>query len=164
MRRIKQLKGSDVPHLRKKLLSKCNGICPICQTFNEAPVLDHSHVKKVGGSGLVRGVICRNCNVFLGKMENNCKRYGIQPADLPTVLRQVALYLERPHLLYRHPSEKPKEPILKVASYNKLRKLYNGRAKFPPYRKNAKGKPIQKMTVQLTKLFKEHNLEPEFYK
>ena len=162
--KIKQLQSKDVKFLRQKLLNQCDGICPICKKANEAPCLDHHHIKKIGGTGLVRGVICRSCNVFLAKMENNSKRYGVQPEELPTMLRSFAKYLEQDPLPYMHPSEKPKEPILKKASYNKLKKVYNGRAKFPVYRVTPHGKPAQKMTVKLKKLFNFYDITPEFYK
>lgn len=157
------MKASDIAILRERLLKEANGICPICEKPNEAPCLDHHHTKKVGGTGLVRGVICRNCNVFLGKIENNSKRYGISIHELSTVLRSCARYLDQEPLPFIHPSEKPKAPILKKSSYNKLKKVYDGRAKFPPYRTTAKGKPAQKMTVRLQKIFDFYEIKPEFY-
>jgi hypothetical protein len=162
----RQLKSTDVPKLRNFLLKKHHGLCQICDKVigeGEA-VLDHHHKKKVGGTGLVRGVLCRTCNVFLAKSENNCKRYKIQPHDLPRVLRNMADFLERKQLPYIHPSEAPKKQILKKSSYNKLRKAYKGRAKFPTYRTNKKDKPVQGLTKQLDKLFKEYGISPEFYK
>ena len=57
-----------------------------------------------------------------------------------------------------HPTEAPKLPKLKKSSYNKLKKVYDGRAKFPPY-------PASKKLIKaLEKLFKKYNIEPKFYK
>lgn len=157
------MKGKDIAPLRNKLLEEQNGICPICKRPVEAPCLDHFHVRKVGGDGRVRGVICRTCNVFLGKIENNCKRYRFDPKELSTTLRSCAEYLERGTMHFIHPSEAPKNPILQKSSYNKLKKLYRGRAKFPEYRVDKKKKNKQQMTVRLKQLFEEYKIKPEFY-
>lgn len=94
-------------------------------------------------------------------------RYGITQEELPTVLRSVADYLERAQLPYIHPSEAPKKQILTKTSYNKLKKAYTGKAKFPVYRTIKKGKTIknvQGLTKPLEKLFIEYGIEPTFYK
>jgi len=163
---IVQMKDKDKKPLRAELLQAQRGLCWICKTkIKEGEAcLDHSHVKKVKGTGLVRGVLCRNCNIFIAKSENNCKRYGITNEALPKILRACADYLERDHYPYRHPSERPKIPVLKKSSYNKLKKAYKGKAKFPFFRHNAKGKPLQKMTAPLQKLFNLYKIVPEFYK
>jgi hypothetical protein len=155
---IKQLKGSEVPALRAKLLEEQSGVCPICSGDVNSPCLDHEHTKKIKGSGQVRGVICRMCNVFLGKIENNCVRYGIGLFELPRVLRNVADYVQKDPLPYMHPSEAPKAPKLKKTSYNKLKKAYDGRAKFPEYPKQ------KKLTKGLKALFEKYGIEPEYYK
>jgi hypothetical protein len=86
----------------------------------------------------------------------------IQHIDLPTFLRNLADYLEDNHLqdktLYIHPSEEVKEPKLKKSSYNKLKKLYSGKAKFPEFPKSGK------LSKKLEELFSKYNLEPDFYK
>ena len=159
MKQPRQLKASDVPKLRKFLLNKKqDGKCPICTKEITDPCLDHSHIKRIRGSGLIRGVLCRTCNVFIAKSENNCTRYGIEQARLPFILRKCADYLEQAHLPYIHPSERPKDPLLKKASYNKLHKLYDGRAKFPEYPKS------RKLTKKLAEIYAKYALTPEFYK
>ena len=52
-------------------------VCPLCErsmrTFiSKNRVVDHDHV-----TGEVRGVLCRNCNGLLGKVENLATRAGI---------------------------------------------------------------------------------------
>ncbi len=153
-----QLKHSDVPSIRGDLLKQQNGVCPICNREIKDPCLDHSHTRRNKGSGLVRGVLCRACNVLVAKMENNCVRYGIVHMELPDVLRNMATYLEQTDLPMIHPSEAPKPKLLKKSSYNKLKKVYEGRAKFPPYPKS------KRLTKDLERLFCKHELEPEFYK
>jgi len=70
------------------------------------PVLDHSHIKRIKGTGRIRGTLCSSCNVYLAKIENNATRYGIKQTVIPLVLRNIADYLELPVTPYIHPSEK----------------------------------------------------------
>jgi hypothetical protein len=117
---LEQIKHTEVAEVRKKIFEEQNFLCLITKKPTQRPVLDHQHKKGLGGSGLCRGVIDANINVFLGKIENNCKRYGIQIDDLPDVLRSIAEYLERPHLPILHPSEREKKKMVMKSSYNKL--------------------------------------------
>lgn len=153
----RQLKSTEIQKFRNWALKKQRFKCPICSCKITDPVLDHSHKKRVGGTGLCRGVVCRTCNVFLAKSENNAVRYRIKIVDLPRILRNIASYLEKPHLPYIHPSEKEKQPALKKQSYNKLKKVYDGRAAFPAYPSSGK------LTIKLEALFKNYGIEPEFY-
>ena len=157
--RTRQLKHSEIKQIRNKLLKIQKNRCPICNNiiYDYEAILDHEHKKRVGGSGLIRGVLCRSCNIFLGKIENNCRRYGIHIKDLPVSLRRISKYLKQTHKPLRHPSEKKKEPKLQLASYNKLKRLYDGKAKFPSYPKSGK------LTIKLKDLYKKYNLEPNYY-
>ena len=159
-----QLKDSDIPLIREKILKKQKDICPICNKKILNPCLDHHHKKRIKGTGCIRGVLCHSCNVFIAKSENNSIRHNISHKDLPRVLRNLADYLEKKQYPYLHPSEKPKRKILKKASYNKLKKAYKGKAKFPKYRINKKRKNSQTLTKPLKKLFEEYKIKPEFYK
>lgn len=85
---------ADTKQVRTKLLAEQGGLdlvtglpIPVGQT-----VLDHSHETQ-----FVRGVLHRQINVFLGKIENSYTRYVAwwYEGDLPTLLRQYADYLER---------------------------------------------------------------------
>lgn len=153
-----QLKTTEVAALRERLLAKQNGRCPLCSKVVLDAVLDHSHKKRIRGSGLCRGVLCRNCNSYLGKIENHSIRFGVDPKKLPDFLLSVANYLKMPDLPYIHPSEKPKRKRLQKSSYNKLQKAYKGRAKFPSYNEKT-----GLLTVKLKALFEEYGIEPTFY-
>ena len=158
---IEQLKGKDIPELRKNILNKQAGLCPICLEQPKTPCLDHHHKKKIKGTGRIRGVLCLTCNVYLGKLENNCMRCGISQKELPEILRRCALYLEKEQYPYYHPSEAPKKPKLSIRCFNKLKKEFIN--KFP------KRKPIEypkskHLTKQLEKLFNEFNIEIIFNK
>jgi hypothetical protein len=126
---LKILKHCDISTLREVLCQKQQGICPICCKELNAPCLDHHHKKRIKGTGQIRGVLCRACNVMLGKIENNCVRYSIAQEGLPAVLRNMATYLEQPHLPYIHPSDAPKAKKLRKSSYNKrFNPCFNGSA------------------------------------
>lgn len=157
--KIKPLKYKEISELRKRLLKEQNGICPICKRTIISPVLDHHHVKRIKGSGLIRGVLCSLCNVLLGKIENNCNRYKVKQEELSTILRNISAYLEQKHLPYLHPSEVPKEPKLKKSSYNALKKKASKYQKWnTPYPQSGK------LTKKLAILFTKYHIEPEFYK
>lgn len=155
---MKILKSSEVQRQREIILERQEGKCLICNRECLSPVLDHHHKKKVKGTGRIRGVLCRNCNIFLGKIENNSSRYCISGESLPEVLRNIANYLEKEQYPFLHPSEKPKEPILKRSSYNKLKKELKGKYKIPEYPKSGK------LTKNLEKLFSKVDFSPKFYK
>lgn len=154
----KQLKWDEVSSLRGKLLQKQKGICPICKRHIVNPVLDHHHIRRVKGTGQIRGVLCSACNVMLGKIENNCTRYCISQEELPETLRNMAKYLTKKQEPYIHPSEAPKIPKLMKSSYNELAKaMKDSKYKIPEYPKSGR------LTVRLAKLFEKFEIEPKFY-
>lgn len=73
--------------------------CPILNRETDDWVVDHDH-----SSGEIRGVISRQANTLLGKMENiytsMCKG---DPTELPTVLENIASYLRQPESEILHP-------------------------------------------------------------
>ena len=156
----RQLKGSDIASLRAWILkNKQKGLCAICGKEVTDPCLDHSHKKKVKGTGLIRGVLCRNCNTFIAKSENNCTRCGIDQKSLPTILRSCADYLEKPHYPYIHPTEKPKKQKLSKRQFNTLAKMYSTRY---PNRKRLVFPKTGYLTKALEIIYYEFKIEPEF--
>ena len=164
MKNPKQLKKSEISSLRITLLQQQGGRCPICKKCITDPCLDHEHKKRLGGSGLIRGVVCRTCNSFIAKAENNCLRCKIELKQLPHVLRSIADYLEQPHKPFIHPKEAPKPKKLQKSSYNQLirRMVIDGvglKKGLPPkYPKSGK------LTKTLEKLYEKVEIEPQFYK
>jgi hypothetical protein len=73
--------------------------CPILKTKTNDWVVDHDHL-----SGEVRGVISRQANTLIGKMENiytsMCKG---DPNALPDVLENIAAYLRKEDSKILHP-------------------------------------------------------------
>ena len=113
--------------LKNELLYQTT-LCPLCNSPLDRPVLDHQHALKSeipgeNGACLIRGLLCNNCNAFLGKIENNSRRFNIK--NLPDFLRATANYLEADNMPYIHSSEtwRLKEPLGK-AEYNAMIKGY----------------------------------------
>ena len=87
---------SDVKRVREFLLQEQGNKCAalgIPIKPDRTPVLDHFH----NDEQLVRGVLEREVNAFLGVIENANKRYLRYwlPTPLPEVLKALAGYLER---------------------------------------------------------------------
>jgi len=67
-------KQEQINYLKDKLLKEQDFICPLCEidmlTIEERNrCLDHDH-----DTGLVRAVVCRNCNSMEGKITNCIRR------------------------------------------------------------------------------------------
>ena len=74
--------------------------CPILDIKTDDWVLDHDHQ-----NGMVRGVISRQANSLLGKVENfYLKMCKGQKEDLPNTLEAMAAYLEQETLDVLHPA------------------------------------------------------------
>lgn len=65
-----RIKPSHLPQIKKQLLAAQNGVCPLCgrditrlQSINQC--VDHDHQ-----SGMIRAVLCRQCNGAEGKIKN----------------------------------------------------------------------------------------------
>lgn len=161
---IKQLQAKDVKPIREDILKSQGNVCRLCNepiTEQSGVSLDHQHKLKSeecgpDGKGLIRGVLCRACNVWEGKIWNSSTRY-MQPKSVQErvqLLKNLIEYYEEGTYPLIHPSEKPKEPVLSKRNYNKLKKEYSGKKKFPEYPKSGK------LTVSLQALFEEYNIEP----
>ena len=149
------LTEKDVKPLRDKLLKEQGNVCKICKEPYTRWSLDHQHAKRIGGSGLVRGVLCNRCNLLVGACENTAKRHFGTVSDLPVRLRNIADFLEESHLPFIHPSEMPKTKPFSKRVFNKLAKLYKERY---PNKKGLTYPKSGKTTKQLKELTKEFNL------
>ena len=161
---LRQLKSTEVKQLRDEILEEQEGICCLCEepiTEDTGISLDHQHKtskETIGedGAGLVRGVLCRACNVWEGKIWNNTQRYR-QPKsvqDRIDMLNKLVQYYEGGTYDIIHHTEKEKEPTVSKRNYNKLKKVYEGRKKFPEYPKSGK------LTIGLQDLFEQYGIEP----
>ena len=66
---LNRLKQQDIPKVRDEISALQGNLCAICQMPMEEKCLDHDHK-----TGLIRSVLCRNCNGIEGKIFNLCRR------------------------------------------------------------------------------------------
>jgi hypothetical protein len=132
--------------------------CPILETKMSNPVVDHDHK-----TGEVRGVINNNANALLGVCERKFFSYcSGKPEDLPSVLRNMADYLEQASTMILHPvglnqlctrfSQLPKEQQLSElkslgAKENKINACNNNKQRKSLYRTLTKLKYERHTTV-----------------
>lgn len=131
-----QLETKDIPQLRNKLLQDQDGKCGICKKspIDTVWALDHCHKKGYGGSGLVRGVLCRNCNSVEGKIVRALKRFGIKIHELSGWLRNLADWLDKDHYPYIHPTERDRTKVTKTefkGFMEFMKSTYNKVFKYP---------------------------------
>lgn len=103
--------------------------CPIFECDLEDAVLDHNH-----HTGMVRGVIHRQSNSWLGKIENSWKRFGsCASVDLSSALKNVCKYIDKGDMDYLHPkglrqiisrfNRSSKEEQINILKKNKCSKM-----------------------------------------
>jgi hypothetical protein len=144
---------ADVKKVRELLTKEQFNTCAV--TGLDIPVkqhvLDHVHDE----TQLVRGVLHRQVNAFLGKSENAFTRLIAwwYPNDLPTLLRECADYLEKePDTRYRHNMW-----IKKInTAFNKLKEAQKDSVLV------ALGKTAGKNAVERKKLFQSAVLTKQF--
>lgn len=126
-------KGFTLKYIPYKKISKFReenkpNKCPIFECDLEDAVLDHNHK-----SGMVRGVLHRQSNSWLGKIENSWKRFGsCASVDLSTALKNARDYIDRGDTEYLHPmglrqiisrfNRANKEEQINILKKNKLSK------------------------------------------
>lgn len=144
-----QIKQKDLKAFRKKQWLKQHKKCPVLKkpvAFEDTAV-DHKHKRKSDpagpdGAGLIRGVLQKHVNAMEGKVTNAYIRYGLNKyADLPSILRGLADYLEQGGVLpfkYIHPKEEKKEPLkfLNQRDFDRVKKYWDDmypNRKFPTF-------------------------------
>lgn len=121
-----KMKKADIPKVRKMLVEKQNGICPICggDLTRVAPinvVIDHDH-----DTGIVRAALHRGCNALDGKVKRLIRTWGKAPdmhevmCTLGRLLKfwQVHSTYQTNIIYYNH-----KTAAEKRLAYNKKRRL-----------------------------------------
>ena len=104
----RRLKTTEVAEVRKQLYIQQQGVCPLCDTkmnFKDT-CLDHDHT-----TGLIRAVLCRNCNGIEGRIKNLVRR-ARRGMPYGHYLGKVILYWQKhdnaTHRIY-HPSHKTED-------------------------------------------------------
>jgi hypothetical protein len=104
---LNRAKPKDIKSLREQYLQEQMGLCALCREPVDPldAVLDHCHK-----TGLLRAVLHRGCNCYIGSMENNLARNQITPTRLANILANFERYkhLTKPilHPTYRTAEEK----------------------------------------------------------
>lgn len=103
------MKNKDIAVLRDLILLENEGLCMLCKEVCERPVLDHSHF-----SGKIRGTICSQCNVLLGRYENGAVRSGRKDRML-AIAENLFTYLtgerEEIHPVHGKVKKRRKKPV-----------------------------------------------------
>lgn len=161
---LKQLKSSDVTNAREEIMNLQSSICPLCGNIVERPVLDHKHKFKksdrngINGNGLIRGVLCSDCNAAEGKIHNAISRFVTRDSQKEIdFLRNLIKYYESGYYPLIHPTEAPKGKEVSKSKFNKLAKLY--KLKYPN-KKQLEYPKSKKLTKQLKVLFNEFGINP----
>jgi len=106
MQKIK-VKYKDIKTIRDNKILAQNQKCQLCESELDSPVLDHNHK-----NGEIRSVLCRGCNLMLGKLENGMARFRLtDPDKLRTFLSNVSDYITTGSDLI-HPTFKKKKTEL----------------------------------------------------
>lgn len=176
---LKYMRNEDIKTIREELYKINNGFCPVLK--KEVPltdcVLDHKHKKNkqselgMDDYGCIRNTIDKRVNSFEGKVLKDYIRSGLsKDIDLSDLLRNLADYIDAgsyvvskfnhdttdiEYIRYIHPTDTPKQPLMRKRDFNKLNKLY----KF----KYSNRKPLDfpkssKLTKKFIELFKEFNI------
>lgn len=160
---LRQLKSTEVKELREKILKNQGFKCAICgKTLSEDDTgisLDHQHRlnknQEIGsdGAGLIRGVLCRECNTYEGKIWNNGTRYKQFKTVKERIefLKRLIQYYEAGTYPFIHPTEKVPEKSISKRQYNKLKKVC---PKVPEYPKSTH------LTKRLKELFDIYQINP----
>lgn len=169
-RNYREISFSQLNEMRETLLERQGGKCAICGSpishDGEIGNVDHQHCFKgdelgIYGNGLIRGVLCRNCNSLEGKVWNNIHRYGKTSNHEDPVLARVE-WLENLLDYYRenyshisptlHPKEKRIEKLGKQ-QYNKIIKFWKTLPQ--SYKRNGEMKEMPKYTGRWSPKLKE---------
>ena len=141
-----QLEAKETTSFREAIHEQQDMVCPICGEYTEHKdtTLDHQHklrkAQPIGkdGAGMIRGVLCRVCNTYEGKIWNNFVRLGFHkkvPKGKSHIeyradwLRSLADYYDSGCYDYIHPTEKPKLAKMGKMVFNRINKAY--KLKYP---------------------------------
>lgn len=90
---MQKLQHSMVKPTRQRILAQQKGRCAICEinvlAESKTTTLDHDHE-----TGVVRGVLCNNCNGLEGKVKNAATRAKREGTYLEW-LEKLVLYLQK---------------------------------------------------------------------
>jgi len=113
---VRRVKHTEIPTVRNTIKKAQNNKCALCGgSFTDAklvgrklvpklrPTLDHNHK-----TGLIRGVLCNNCNGMEGKIHNLANR-AKRDKDVIEWLGSLLDYWQRPPSNLIHPKHKTED-------------------------------------------------------
>ncbi len=103
---LNRLKQQDIAKVREEISSLQGNLCAICQTAMEEKCLDHDHK-----TGIIRSVLCRNCNGIEGKIFNLCrrgKRNATEAEYIVEILNYWNFHKQNPRGIF-HPTYKTED-------------------------------------------------------
>jgi hypothetical protein len=83
-----KIKYKDVKTIRDEYIINQSNKCMLCDHDLDSPCLDHNH-----RNGEIRGVLCRGCNLFLGKIEKNLAICRITNDKLYNIITNLIPYM-----------------------------------------------------------------------
>lgn len=119
---INRLRPKEIKPERERLWKEQSGICPLCQDYinPEDAVLDHNHK-----TGYIRHVLHRNCNLFLGKIENNIPRNKLTATQAQNLLLNAWTYMQTKQLMIHPTHLTPEEKLKRAMNRRRKRKVIN---------------------------------------
>ena len=102
----KRVTNAELVKIRTQLKAKQGGKCAMCKTTftrNQVACVDHCH-----DTGVIRGVLCRNCNRAEGKIRTiavSCKRMRPYFEWLKDYMRYMIIH-QTPQTTWIHPKFK----------------------------------------------------------
>lgn len=165
-----EITQSQLPEVRQRILESQNFKCAICSKILDPQDsgncnVDHQHLFKseglgVNGNGLIRGVLCRDCNALEGKIWNAIHRFGKVLSDNPVegrsrFLKRLLNYYDSNYQNIErilHPKERRPEKLGK-SEYNQLIRLFKSLPQ--SYKRSGELKEIPKFTGLWSQTLKE---------
>lgn len=161
-----EITNSQISQIRSRLLESQGFKCAICEKDLDPKDtgncnVDHQHLFKseelgVNGNGLIRGVLCRDCNALEGKIWNAIHRFhservlGNPVEGRKDIIKRILGYWEnnfQSEERILHPKEKRIERIGK-SEYNRIFKFYKTLPS--SYKKNGDLKDFPRFSGQWT--------------
>jgi hypothetical protein len=119
-----KIKRTELPEIKKMLLKKQKGVCPICKknmigAMSKNIVVDHDH-----STGRIRAAVHRGCNGLEGKVLKYVTSWG-RAASLREIKKVfenlMDFWINTPSTDFIYPTHKT--PNEKRLAYNKKRRL-----------------------------------------
>ena len=102
---MKRITSGKINEVRQELLENQNFKCSMCDEDLKDEDNTNRHVDHNHDSGMIRGVLCRRCNLLEGTLYYRFRRSGHvgKETDYIWWLEKHLAYLKKPETQYEHP-------------------------------------------------------------